>query len=79
MELKLDTPIVVALLVGVAVIAVGLVIMKRNKAKANRNKRAKYQAPASESPIMKKKIATGIGSVQTPSGRRSARLARKSM
>jgi hypothetical protein len=68
------------LLVGVAVIAAGLVIMKRNKSKAiARNGKAMLQAPAPDSPHMKNKIATEIGSVHTPSGRRSARLARKSL
>jgi hypothetical protein len=70
----------VALMVGVAVIALGLVIMKRYKSKAiKQSKKAKYEPPAKDSPKLKKKVATGIGSVQTPSGRRSARLARKSL
>ncbi|KAL3823613.1 hypothetical protein ACHAXA_005594 [Cyclostephanos tholiformis] len=82
MELKLDDPILVALLVGVAVIVVGLLIMKSYKSRAianQRNKKVKYEPPPKDSPKLKKKIATGIGSVQTPSGRRSARLARKSL
>ncbi len=71
----------IALLVGVAIVVVGLVMMKRNKAKAAklRNTKATLQAPAPASPHMEKKIATQIGSVHTPSGRRSARLARKSL
>jgi hypothetical protein len=67
-------------MVGVAVIVVGLMIMKRYKPKAiMQSKKAKYEPPSKDSPKLKKTVATGIGSVQTPSGRRSARLARKSL
>lgn len=36
-------------------------------------------SPLPESPALTKKVATGTGSVRTPAGRRSARLARKNL
>lgn len=69
----------IALLVGVVVVAAGLAYMISKKSKKKGGGRKKLTvATASSSPKARKKIATGIGSVQTPSGRRSARIARKS-
>ena len=69
----------IALLVGIVIVAAGLAYMKSKKSKKKGGSRKKLTvATTSSSPKARKKIATGIGSVQTPSGRRSARIARKS-
>ena len=75
-------PSKVALLVGAAVLAVGLVVLMRQRQTSKKSKRGTKKAlkvtPAS-SPTSEKNVATGTGSVKTPGGRRSARIARKSL
>lgn len=70
------------MLVGAAVIIVGLVIIMRQRQMASKPKRTAKKAikvtPA-PSPTSLKSVATGTGSVKTPGGRRSARIARKSL
>mmetsp|Transcript_5462 Transcript_5462/g.12452 ORF Transcript_5462/g.12452 Transcript_5462/m.12452 type:complete len:95 (+) Transcript_5462:71-355(+) len=90
MAIEFDATILVALLVGAAVIAVGLVLMNQQKVGKTPTKRAQgrpkntptpVKSPTTppQSPTVTKKIATGTGSVRTPAGRRSARIARKSL
>ena len=75
-----------ALLVAVAAIIGGVLYMKQQQNQAKPKQRGrpkKAAAPASPSthtsPKIAKRTARGTGSVQTPSGRRSARIARKSI
>ena len=78
-----------ALLVAVAAIIGGVLYMKQqqNQAKPKQRGRPKKAAapttptaPSTHtSPKIAKRTARGTGSVQTPSGRRSARIARKSI
>lgn len=69
------------MLVGAAVIAVGLVVLTRLRQTAKKTKSGAKKAlkvPAS-SPTSVRNVATETGSVKTPGGRRSARIARKSL
>ena len=76
-----------ALLVAVATIIGGVLYMKQQQQKQAMPKKrgpkkksaASTNPPSHTSPKIVKKTARGTGSVQTPAGRRSARIARKSM
>ena len=63
------------------VLAVGLTMMKPKSTTAKKAKATpkKTPVPSVLSPASTKRAAKGAGSVATPAGRRSARLARKSM
>ena len=77
----------IALLVGISVVAVGvLVMLKQQKAAKGQSKKSTpVKAPKASTPVkspnaaVTRRIAKGEGSVRTPAGRRSARLARKSL
>ena len=77
----LSTMYQVALLVGALVIAVGAALMNKQKGGKKKGKSKKKATVSSTvmSPKQTRKIAKNSGSVATPSGRRSARLARKSL
>ncbi len=72
----------IALLIGAAVIAVGLVVLMKQRQTGKKSKRGTKKAVkemSASSPAIVRKVATGTGSVKTPGGRRSARIARKSL
>ena len=73
----------VGLLVLLAAVVGGVVYMKQNapekKLKAKRTPMKKSPYDTVSSPTVTRKAAKGTGSVKTPSGRRSARIARKSL
>eukprot|EP00580_Thalassiosira_gravida_P012440 CAMPEP_0201651066 /NCGR_PEP_ID=MMETSP0493-20130528/42365_1 /ASSEMBLY_ACC=CAM_ASM_000838 /TAXON_ID=420259 /ORGANISM="Thalassiosira gravida, Strain GMp14c1" /LENGTH=105 /DNA_ID=CAMNT_0048127329 /DNA_START=58 /DNA_END=375 /DNA_ORIENTATION=+ len=101
MTIEFDTTILVALLVGAAVVAVGLLVLTNQQKKTKQlqkreapspSRNGKTSPPPPPSPKktptkstppraakMTRSLATGSGSVRTPAGRRSARLARKSL
>ncbi len=72
----------VALLVGVVVIVGGVVLLMKQRQSAKKSKRGATKAvkvaPVA-SPTIVRSVAKETGSVKTPGGRRSARIARKSL
>ena len=67
-------------IVCLIVLAVGLTMMKpKSTAKKAKATPKKTPVPSVLSPASTKRAAKGAGSVATPAGRRSARLARKNM
>eukprot|EP01082_Thalassiosira_pseudonana_P010386 g9273.t1 g9273 contig36:245623-246097(-) len=71
------TTVLVGLLVSLAVIALSLLYVKSTQ-KPTKGKKKRVTSPLPPaSPKNLRKIATSTGSVATPSGRRSARIARK--
>ena len=77
------SPNQVGLLVLLAALVGGAVYMKQNapqkKPKAKRTPLKKSPYDTVSSPTVTRKAAKGTGSVKTPAGRRSARIARKSL
>ncbi|KAL7493397.1 hypothetical protein ACHAWT_005946 [Skeletonema menzelii] len=81
MDLDLTSPIVIGAIVCLLVLAVGFTLLKPTGAAATKAKSTpkKTPKPSILSPASTKKAAKGAGSVSTPAGRRSARIARKSV
>mmetsp|Transcript_440 Transcript_440/g.554 ORF Transcript_440/g.554 Transcript_440/m.554 type:complete len:86 (+) Transcript_440:72-329(+) len=81
MELDLTSPIVIGAIVCLLVLAIGFTLLKpAGKAETNvKSTPKKTPKPSVLSPASTKKAAKGAGSVATPAGRRSARIARKVM
>lgn len=77
-----EIPFQVALLVGFVVIVGGVVLLMKQRQTAKKSKRgatkAVKKAPTA-SPTIVRSVAKETGSVKTPGGRRSARIARKSL
>ncbi|KAL7533967.1 hypothetical protein ACHAWF_004677, partial [Thalassiosira exigua] len=84
MAIEFNATILVPLLVGLVVVIGGLYFMRHKAAETTKRssrspKASSKSSPRPQSPTVTKKVATGTGSVSTPAGRRSARLARKSL